>query len=168
MCRHPALLWPSAGCPGSLWTKTLVAHAVIAIHVQNEFAFAIPAELIFKCMDETHRIASLRLHCAYEVAEATQLPEKCFVASSSHVCSCGYTTPSWFEGDDLDRLYERCAPLYELLQQATPRNSTSWGNRSSKHLLVHVPTDMMSQFEGFQYWITMVVMDSSGVHSESD
>ena len=78
------------------------------------------------------------------------------------------TTPSWFEGDDLDRLYERCAPLYELLQQATPRNSTSWGKSSSKHLLVHVPMDMMSQFEGFQYWITMVVMDSSGVHSESD
>ena len=115
----PALLRPSAGCIESLWTKPLVARVVIAIHVQNEFAFAIPAELIFKCMEETHRIASLRLHCAYEVAEATQLPEKCFVASSSHVCSCGYTTPSWFEGDDLDKLYERCAPLYELLQQAT-------------------------------------------------
>ena len=72
----PALLRPSAGCIESLWTKPLVAHADIAI----------PAELIFKCMEETHRIASLRLHCEYEVADAMQSPENRFVASSSDVC----------------------------------------------------------------------------------
>jgi hypothetical protein len=64
----------------------LEAHAVTATHVQNGFAFAIPAELTFKCMEETHRIASLRLHCEYEVAEAMQSPENRFVASSSDVC----------------------------------------------------------------------------------
>ena len=65
----------------------MVAHAVIAIHVQNGFAFAIPAGLIFKCMEETHRIASLRLQCGYEVVESMHSPEECFVASSSDVGS---------------------------------------------------------------------------------
>ena len=41
---------------------------------------------VAKCMEETHRIASLRLHCEYEVAEAMQSPENRFVASSSDVC----------------------------------------------------------------------------------
>ena len=86
----------------SPWLRALVRAWATDNHRHDEFLSAVSVRIV--------RIQVFRTFIM-DPAVRTKFVHMQMRSHSTVYC----TTPSWFEGDDLDRLYEICAPLYELL-----------------------------------------------------